>query len=101
MIPLSQHLESDIHKMDPRLSHVDLHSSNSHSHVAKRMNVSCGCLTPANLHAVQSHFLEDFVHLRSVLGPSKYEPKAAADPTTSIERSMCSQFHRKGKAMPK
>ena len=24
---------------------------------------------------------------RSVLGPSKYEPKAAADPTTSIERS--------------
>eukprot|EP00435_Cladocopium_sp_Y103_P073635 s36_g44.t1 len=101
MIPLSKHLESDIHKMDRRLSHVDLHSSNSHSHVAKRMNVSCGCLTPANLHAVQTHFLEDFVHLRSVLGPSKYEPAAAADPATTIERSMCSQFHRKGKQMPK
>lgn len=25
--------ESDIQKLDPRLKHVDLHSSNSHSHV--------------------------------------------------------------------
>ena len=28
--------ESDIQKLDPRLKHVDLHSSNSHSHVVTR-----------------------------------------------------------------
>jgi len=99
LIPLTKHLESDIQKLDPRLKHVDLHSSNSHSHVVKRMNVSCGCLSPTNLQAVQTHFLEDFVHLRSVLGPSKYEPAVAADPKTTIQTSMCSKFRRKGKPM--
>eukprot|EP00913_Durusdinium_trenchii_P022372 g21017.t1 len=54
ILPLTEHLERDIRQMDPRLKYVDLHHKNQHSHVVKKMNVSCGCLTPANLKAVQT-----------------------------------------------
>ncbi|CAK8988223.1 Malonyl-CoA-acyl carrier protein transacylase [Durusdinium trenchii] len=87
ILPLTEHLERDIRQMDPRLKYVDLHHKNQHSHVVKKMNVSCGCLTPANLKAVQSHFLEDFVHLRSILGPSKYEPKALSNASIKESKS--------------
>ncbi|CAJ1341757.1 unnamed protein product [Effrenium voratum] len=97
VLPMTSHLEEDIRHMDKRLQFLNLPKKNHHSHFVKKMNVSCGCLSPANLEAVQTHFLEDFVHLRSVLGPSQFEPKAAAQPNFAVKRSVCASFRRSGK----
>ncbi|CAE7748835.1 MCAT [Symbiodinium pilosum] len=92
-------LETKIRQVDKRLSMLKLNSTNHHSHVLKKYDVGCGCLSPENLKAVQEHFLEDFVHLRSVLGPSKYAPKEALESNFVVKESKCSAFLRNGKQL--
>eukprot|EP00439_Symbiodinium_sp_Y106_P069543 s510_g11.t6 len=104
LVPMIGDLEQNVRKVDKRLAFLKLNSTNHHSHVLKKYDVGCGCLTPENLKAVQEHFIEDFVHLRTatlqkVLGTSKYAPKSASDPNFVVKDSKCTAFHRNGKQL--
>ncbi|CAE6931093.1 MCAT [Symbiodinium microadriaticum] len=99
LVPMVGDLEQNVRKVDKRLAFLKLNSTNHHSHVLKKYDVGCGCLTPENLKAVQEHFIEDFVHLRQVLGTSKYAPMSASDPNFVVKDSKCAAFHRNGKQL--
>ena len=52
LVPMVGDLEGNIRKVDKRLAFLKLNSTNHHSHVLKKYDVGCGCLTPENLKAV-------------------------------------------------
>ena len=52
LVPMVGDLEQNVRKVDKRLAFLKLNSTNHHSHVLKKYDVGCGCLTPENLKAV-------------------------------------------------